>query len=101
MTGTIYTIHRAEDHQIIETAEPGNLQQRAAHVAARIHRGLPDADLRTTRLYIHNGRGVVAAGLCRQGVWHDILRDDYMPFAPKARALRMTAGLPVDGETNA
>jgi len=96
MTGTTYTIHRAEDHQIIETAEPGNLQAKAANVAARIHRGLPDADRKTTRLYVHNGRGIIAAALCRQGLWHDILRDDFMRCEPAARDERERAGYPND-----
>lgn len=96
MTGTIYSIHRASDHAIIETATPHNLQQIAAHIARRIHAGLPDADLKTTRLYVHNGLGVVAAGLCRQQLWHDTLRENYMAFDDKARAARDAAGLPND-----
>jgi hypothetical protein len=99
MTGTIYTIHSANDHSILETATPGDLQAKAANVAARIGRGLPDGQNRTWRVYVHNGRGVVAAGLCRDGLWHDILRDDYMAFEPKARALRVAAGFPVDEVT--
>lgn len=101
MAGTIYTIHTAHDHSILDTAEPGNLQAKAAHIAARIHRGLPDADLKRTRVYVHNGRAIIAAGLCRDGLWHDILRDDYMQFEPKARALRIAAGWPVDAEPGA
>lgn len=93
---TVYTFHRAADHAIIETADPVTLQAKAANIAARIHRGLPDADQKTTRLYIHNGRGIVSAGLCRQGQWHDTLRDDYQQFEPKARQLRAEAGLPND-----
>lgn len=96
---TTYSFHRAADHAILETANPANLQQIAAHIARRIHRGLPDGDLRTTRIYIHNGLGVIGAGLCRQGVWHDILRDDYRQFDAKARDVRTAAGLPNDPQT--
>lgn len=101
MTSTIYSIHRASDHEIIETATPHNLQQMTAHTARRIHAGFPDADLKTTRLYVHNGRGVVAAGLCRQQLWHDTLRADYMDFDDKARAAREAAGLPNDPKKGA
>lgn len=93
---TTYSFHLAADHTIIETADPVTLQAKAANVAARIHRGLPDAERKTTRLYIHNGRGIVSAGLCRQGQWHDVLRDDYMGFDPRAREARTVAGLPND-----
>ena len=95
---TVYTFHRAADHKIIDTAEPENLQAKTANIAARIHRGLPDADLKRTRIYIHNGRGIIAAGLCRAGLWHDILRDDYMAFETKAAAERKAAGYPLDKE---
>lgn len=95
-TCTTYSIHRAADHEIIETARPETLQQIVAHIAARIHRGLPDADLKTTRLYIHNGRGIVAAGLCRQGTWHDTVREDYMHLDPHARMKRTEARLSND-----
>lgn len=88
---TVYTFHRAEDHAILATAEPSNLQTVAATVAA----SLADNG-ETRRAYVHNGRGVIAAGLCRQGRWNDILRDDYMGFALKARLKRAEAGLPND-----
>lgn len=96
MTGTTYTFHRAADHQIIDTAEPTTLQAKAANIAARIHRGLPDGNDRTTRIYVHNGLGVIGAGLCRQGTWTDILRDDYRQFDQQARELRAAAGLAND-----
>jgi len=96
MPGTVYTFHRAADHQIIDTAEPSTLQTTAAHIAARIHRGLPDADLKTTRVYVHNGLGIVSAGLCRQGTWHDVPRDDWHQFDGIAREVRAAAGWPND-----
>lgn len=96
MPGTIYTFHRASDHEIIDTAEPATLQSKAAHIAARIHRGLPDADLKSTRIYCHNGTGIVAVGLCKQGQWHDLLRDDWHQFDDVAREKRHAAHLPND-----
>lgn len=96
MTATTYTFHRAADHKILDTAEPATLRTKAANIAARIHRGLPDADAKRTRVYVHNGLGVIAAGLCRQGTWHDILRDDYRQFDQQARELRAAAGLAND-----
>jgi hypothetical protein len=83
---TIYTLHRASDHSILATADTGNLQAIAATVAEAI------GGKKTARAYIHNGRGIVSAGICRNGLWHDTLRDDYHQFAPKARAERAAAG---------
>jgi len=93
MTGTIYSIHRAEDHAIMATANPGNLQQVATTVARNLATG---GDRQTRRAYVHNGRGIIAAGLCRGGAWHDILRDDFMRCEPAARAERERAGYPND-----
>lgn len=91
MTGTTYTFHRAEDHAILATAKAFNLQIVASTVAASLN-----DSTKTRRAYVHNGAGVIGAGLCRDGVWHDILRDDYRQFDKAARALRDTAGLPND-----
>lgn len=93
MTTTFYSFHRAEDHAIRATAEPGNLQAVAAQVARSMTSGTTDE---TRRVYVHNGLGVVAAGLCRAGIWHDILRDDYRQFDEQARAERAAYGLPND-----
>lgn len=90
---TTYSFHRASDHSVIETANPANLQQIAAHIARRIHRGLADSERRSSRVYVHNGLGVVCAGLCRAGVWTDILRDDYHQFDDAARKARTAANL--------
>ena len=94
MATTVYTFHRAEDHAILATAEPGNLQSVAARVAA----ALTGTDSATRRAYVHNGLGIVAAGLCRGGIWQDILRDNYHQFDAKARALRDADGLPNDSK---
>lgn len=93
MTTTIYSFHRAEDHAILEIAEPGNLQSVAANVARSISRA--DGS-QTRRAYVHNGRGIVAAGLCRAGIWHDTLRENYASFDKAARAERTAAGYPND-----
>jgi|SRR6056297_1895063 len=93
---TIYTFHRASDHEIIETATPGNLQKMAAHIARRIHAGLPDREQKTSRVYVHNGLGIITVGIIRQDLWHDALRDDYLQFEPKARAIREARGFPND-----
>ena len=88
---TTYTFHRADDHAILDTAEPANLQLRAQTVAAALR------DLGTVRVYVHNGRGVVAALLCRDGAVHDILRDDFMRCDGAARRTRERRGLANDG----
>jgi hypothetical protein len=89
MTGTVYTIHRAEDHAILATANPSNLQQVAATVARNL---ATSGDRQTRRAYVHNGVGIVGAGLCRGGAWHDMPRDDFQRCEPAARAERVAAG---------
>ena len=97
MTGTTYSFHAATDHTIMDTATPETLQQVAARIAETLHRGRPvDAAAATHRVYIHNGKGIVAAGLCRAGAWHDVLRDDYRQFDAAARTRRETRNLPND-----
>lgn len=90
---TTYTFHRADDHAILETADPANLQLRAQAVAAVLR------DQGTVRVYVHNGRGVVAALLCRGGAAHDILRDDFMRCDGAARRTRERRGLANDEVT--
>lgn len=94
---TTYSFHAAADHSIMDTAKPDTLQQVAARIAETLHRGRPvDALTQTYRVYIHNGLGVIGAGLCRDGVWHDILRDDYRQFDAAARTRREARNLPND-----
>lgn len=90
---TTYTIHRAEDGAILATANPENVQQTAQTVARSL---ATSGDRATRRAYVHNGRGVVAAGICRGGAWHDILRDDFMRCDATARAARTAYGLTND-----
>jgi hypothetical protein len=92
MTATIYSFHAAEDHTIRATANTCNLQEIAKRVAAAMTHGTN----KTRRVYVHNGLGIVAAGLCRDGLWHDTQRENYMEFEPKARQERAEAGLPND-----
>ena len=84
---TTYTFHRAADHGIIATAHPDTLQAVAQNVAASL------LGQGTVRVYVHNGRGVVGALLCRGGAAHDILRDDYMQFAGAALRNRENGGV--------
>lgn len=93
MSGTVYTFHRVEDHAIRAIAEPANLQEVAGRIARSVTSGTTDE---TRRIYVHNGLGVVAAGLCRAGAWHDILHADYRQFDAKARAEREAQGYPND-----
>ena len=94
MTSTVYTFHSANDHAILAIAEPGNLQTVAATIARAICR--EDDTGTKRRVYIHNGLGIISAGLCRAGRWHDILRDDYHQFDDKARTERTAAGFTND-----
>ena len=99
MPATTYTFHRASDHTIFATAEPGTLLTVAQTIAQAISR--EDDSGATRRVYVHNGLGVIGAGLCRSGLWHDILRDDYRQFDGKARAVRAAAGYPNDPQKEA
>lgn len=89
MAKTVYSFHRAEDHAIRGTADPATLKETAAQIA----RSTTSGDDKTRRFYIHNGRGIVGAGLCRNGTWHDTLRENYAPFEAAARSQRTTYGL--------
>jgi hypothetical protein len=89
MTKTIYTIHSAYDHSIVRLANPGTLQQDVQSVASEFSR---DSNA-TLRFYVHNGLGVVAAFMAKNGTGHDILRDDYMPYSESAALKRVEAGL--------
>lgn len=89
---TAYSFHRAEDHEILAVANPANVQEIAQLVAF----SLTGAADQTRRAYIHNGRGIVGAGLCRKQAWHDTLREDYMHLDPHARLKRTEYGLSND-----
>jgi hypothetical protein len=97
MSTTVYTFHAAGDHSIIAAFEwdhtvPNTLgyyaEQQAKADAALIGK--------TTRYYAHNGTGVIAAFLTRDGVATQILRDDYRKFDAKAKQLRIEADIHVD-----
>jgi len=94
---TFYSFHRAADMAMIETALVADLQTVAAHVAKRV---APHND-NTSRVFIHNGLGVVCAGLCRGGVWHDMPHDDFSKLDDAARAEREAFGLPNDPKRSA
>ena len=94
MTATVYTIHRSEDGAILATAEPRNLQ----HVAETVAAGMANTHLRARRVYVHNGRGIVAAGLIRCGTWHDSNRAEFVALGCEATAAaaRAAAGYPLE-----
>jgi len=98
---TEYSFHHAYDHAIIGTATPGSLQIIAAQIAAMITGTGTNGGTSTQRVYVHNGLGIVGAGLCRNGLWTDILRDDYRQFDDKARTEREQAGLTNDAKQEA
>lgn len=94
---TVYSFHAATDHKILDTATPGDLQTTAARIADTLHRARPtDAENTAHRVYVHNGLGVIGAGLCRNGLWHDVLRDDYRQFDEAARTRRAARNLEND-----
>ena len=91
---TTYSIHRAYDHSIVATF---GIDEDMAKVAIKIaEEDFAAYGDMTTRYYLHNGRGVVAAFMTRQGAAHQILRDDYLKFSDKAKAKRTEKDLPND-----
>ena len=91
MTATVYTFHRAEDHTILATGNPVNLQD----VARQVAQGITGPSDQTRRVYVHNGGAVVGADLCRQGAWTDTLRENYRGFDRAAKNVRKAEGFPV------
>jgi len=95
MVMNLYTIHRASDHEIVADADSQTLES-AAQKVARI---LSDLNV-TMSAYVHNGKAVVAAGLCQGGEWYDLepqeMRDRFRKFEADARAHRAAAGFAND-----
>lgn len=89
MTATTYTVHSANNHAVEWSGQADDLIHAAALVAGSNMTG-------TKRFYVHNGKGVVAAFLTRNGSAHEVLRQDYMQFDSKARAAREADGHPND-----
>ena len=86
---TVYTFHAAYDHSVLYLADPSNLQE--------VAQKLPLTEsLHGKRVYVHNGKGVVAALLVKPHGAFDILRDDYLQFDGKARDKRAEMGAPND-----
>jgi hypothetical protein len=94
MTTTTYTFHRASDHAILATADPATLQTTAEEIGRALSRD--DDTGASRRVYVHNGKGIVAAAFCRAGRWQDVLRDDYHQFDDVARLKRAIDGYPND-----
>ena len=91
MTTTTYSIHRAYDHSIAATfGIDDDMAKAAISIAEADYAAHGD---KTIRYYLHNGRGVVAAFMTRQGAAHQVLRDDYLQFSDKAKAKRTEAVL--------
>lgn len=90
MTDTTYTIHRASDGEILATATTGTVAETAQTIARTV------TDGSTMRAYIHNGRGIVGAGVMRAGRWSDTLRQDYAHCEQTAREKRASHGHPND-----
>lgn len=86
---TIYTIHAAYDHSIVKTFE---VNDDTAAISIELAEAHNDGEAR--RYYISNGVGVIAALRTRDGLAHQIRRDDYMKFQPQAAANRAAAGIP-------
>lgn len=89
MTATVYTFHAETSGEILATAAVENVQ----HVARIVAFSLTGEKTPTRRAFVHNGKGIVAAGLCRNGVWHDMLKTDFQRMEPTARAARTAAGI--------
>ncbi len=87
---TTYTFHRAYDHGIVSNFEYSEdcMKVNAEAQALYDKDFLPPA---TRRYYVHNGVGVIAAFLTRNGVATQILVDDYRQFKAAGLQARLEA----------
>lgn len=89
MASTTYTIHSARNHDIVTTME-GSTQDTFSAAFERVA-AQGDFALGTHRFYVHNGVGVIAAMMMRDGHARQILRDDYMQFGSAGAEKRALA----------
>lgn len=83
---TTYTYHAAADHQVKVAF---GLDRSMADTATELARAdLDAAGGKTRRYYVHNGTGVIAAFLTRNGSAHQIMRQDYLDFSDQAKQAR-------------
>lgn len=92
MNTTVYTFHSAHDHAIVAAIEEDG-HTLARHALAQAANDSEQRDGKTRRYYVHNGVGVVAAFMTRNGSARQILHDDYRQFAAQAIKLRAEAEL--------
>lgn len=91
MANTVYTIHAAANHVIVAVYEfEGNVGIDHAYPARQV--AMDQTDGKTRRFYLHNGVGVIAAFMVRNGEAHEILRNDYVQFGDRAKEIRAAAG---------
>jgi len=83
-----YSIHNAYDHSIVRSFE---VDQDTTAISLSIAQDFEGEG--TCRFYVHNGVGVVAAIMTRDGMARQIMRDDYMKFSAKALEARNQAGV--------
>lgn len=93
MTDTIYSIHRAEDDEIVGFAGVDTVRASANSIA----QSLATAAVGERRhAYAHNGLAVVSAGRCESDGWHDVDRADFAARDEIAREKRAERGLTND-----
>lgn len=87
---TTYTFHAAYDHSIAcQTSDASKFAECASRIAASAK------DKGTKRFYLHNGKGVVAAFLTRDGEAFEVRREDYMQFSAKAKQARIECNIEI------
>lgn len=85
---TTYTYHDCRDHAVVAQVKLGASMAETAENVAKSFEAQG-----TRRFYVHNGIGVIAAFLTRDGFAHQILRDDYLQFKGKGNVARAEIGL--------
>ena len=93
MTETVYTIHRADNDEIVGRAGADTIRATAANIARSLATAAPRME---AFAYVHNGLGVIAAGRCDSAGWHDLDRHPYRDRHLTAMDERRACGIPND-----
>lgn len=87
---TTHTIHFADDHSVMASAELDDLDQEVHDMAAKDREAAEGA---ARRYYIHDGAGVTGAFLTQGGAAQQIAANGYKSSDANARAARAAYGI--------
>lgn len=90
---TTYTFHDARDHSIVAQTSDVAVTSDTSFPAVCKNIAERFKDQGTRRFYVHNGSGVVAALMTRDGNPTQVLHQDYRGFSAKAITARSECGI--------